>query len=275
MLLVAALVAGVVALGVLPLGTGTAGAAPDGYTAQQDGAGDRLVRIDLGTGSSTPAAEVIAGVTGIQDLARGDDGALYGVSPTKDLLVRIDPDDGKLRSSVAISVDVSAAGITFTADGTLWMTATVASGVRLYTVDPATGHATEVGLLGTPGAPDISGLVTTCDDEILGIAGSTQVVRVDRDPPQVQPFFPAFSAGPQGLGLDPATRTVWGLQSSDGADPGRLWHVDPETGALTDTGTTTRSGTLRGLVVDELPCGDEVEAAAAPEPLLLAPNFTG
>ena len=268
----AALAAVVVTLAV----GGVAAADPTGSTAQQDPAGDRLVHIDLATGDSTPAAKALTGITGVQDLAIGGDGALYGVSVAKDLLVAINPSDGSLKSSVPLGVDVTAAGITFTSDGTLWMTATIANGgVKLYTVNPATGQTTEVGLLGTPGAPDIRGLATTCDDQILGIAGGNEVVRIGTSPPTVTPFFPVFSSGPGSLGLDPATETVWGLQSSGSSDPGELWKVDPDTGALTDTGTKTASGTLLGLAINELPCNDTPPAAAAPEPLLLAPNFTG
>jgi hypothetical protein len=272
----AAICAVVMAAGVVFGLPGIAAAAPSGSTMQQDPSGDRLVHLDLATGETTAAGKALTGISGVQDLALGDGGVLYGVSVTKDLLVSIDPSDGSLKGSVPLGVDVTAAGITFTSDGTLWMTATVAnSGVKLFTVDPATGQTTNIGLLGTPGAPDISGLVTTCDDEILGIAGGNDVVRIGTDPPTVTPFFPVFSSGPRSLGLDPATEIVWGLQSSGSSDPGELWHVDPDTGALTDTGTKTGSGTLLGLTIDQLPCTDTPPPAAPPEPLLLAPNFTG
>ena len=125
---------------------GALAVAPDGTLyAAFVGDVDRLFIVDPDAEEVTPVG--FFGFEDVSGLAFAPDGTLYGVDRTSDQLITIDPLTGE---GTAVGIVVrSGNGLTFTPDGTLYLIGNPVGGARLYTVDPDTAEATEVGLFGS------------------------------------------------------------------------------------------------------------------------------
>ena len=122
-----------------------------GFSVQSEGNG-QLFQIDLSTGAATPIGPV--GFAGVESLAFGPNGTLFGVDTDRNILISVNPATGQgtaihpLTSRGAV-LDVASTGLKFASDGTLFLTTHNAGSTSfsLYSVNPATGIATFVGSL--------------------------------------------------------------------------------------------------------------------------------
>ena len=124
--------------------------APDGtlYSSFQYGIGGvfYLVIIDVESGALDEIG--LISPNAVQGIAFGPDGTLYGIDCTANQFITIDSLTGAM-TVVGPTGVLNNAGLTFAPDGTLYMVGTPALDAILYTIDPATGLATEVGPFGS------------------------------------------------------------------------------------------------------------------------------
>ena len=139
-----------------------AGADPVGYSINSDGPDDltfdSLYRIDLATGAETRIGRVNSqGVirTDVEGLAFAPDGTLYGVDDEAMKLFPINPDNAFINSAEEKTISGlnlngnNDFGMTFTCDGTLYVTSVTRGTLYELALD---GTATPVGLEGALGA---------------------------------------------------------------------------------------------------------------------------
>lgn len=135
-----------------------AAGAPNGYST--DAAGNAQT-IDLATAAVTQIGAANPNI-GLNEVALSPAGVLYTVGTTTDLLYTVDLTTGLLTPLPnPLGVDVSNPGMTFSADGRLWMV----NNTTLYRVDPATGVATAIGT----GLDFMSGLAAGCDSGLYAV----------------------------------------------------------------------------------------------------------
>ena len=138
------------------------GAAPVGYSINSDSASDNadsLYRVDLGSGIETRVGPVLVGGESridVEGLAFAPDGTLYGVDDSEMTLFPINPDTGlvqvsdEVRLSGLSSPGSNDFGMTFTCDGSLYVTSVTRQTLYRLGLD---GKAEAVGPEGSLGAP--------------------------------------------------------------------------------------------------------------------------
>lgn len=262
-------------------------------------------KIDLKTGAAT---KVSAGPVACGDgLTFDDDGTLFayrnastaGTTPSAQLIT-IDKHTGVQHVVGPLPpVLVSAGGMTFDADGDLWLYATTVGGAPctagvnsfcLWKVDPATAASTFVGT--APAGRGVFGLAGDCEDVIaitLVFPAGPVTPNVELD--EVHTSSAALEKTvdlpgvtfPTGLDFD-ADGDLWALANTDGTGAGIsaiLYRIDPDDGTshakdLTIGGVPFNS-LLNGLAVSPIHCEDpeSTPTTAPPAPVVVAPVFTG
>lgn len=230
--------------------SGALQAAPYGFAINSDDAADadQLLRIDLETGATEfigPLPEIFEDVEGLAISAAGD---LFAA-------------DGSSNSLLIINAETGAAGVpsgglgnlgfqtpqdfglSFTCSGELLLVSETSS--SLFSVDVESGAATLIGSTGVR----LTGL-TARGDEIYGVGDETNpgIYRVDPTSGASELLFAlSIPSGDAGFDLD-ADGIFWLIVDGsviDGMAPAnpvsRIYRIDPQSGAVTETGTT-RSG---------------------------------
>jgi sugar lactone lactonase YvrE len=263
---------------------GSAGADPTGYSANKvDQPG--FYAIDLATGAAT----LIGPMPQVNGLAFAPDGRLFGVVDTgTDSLVTIDPTTAAVTPIGPLNLpsgnDVLNTGLTFGADGRLWMSAGASTGQtsfnEWYELDPATGQALGAGqvlLQGLVGDPNerVFALAARCDGAIFGMDGDEQLYQIDPDAALATAIGAPANAVTIPSGIDFASDgALWGITFGANADtnPSQVFRIDPATGAISDLRTVAISGTntstFSGLAVASTP-------ASCPTAVVFTPTFTG
>ena len=106
-----------------------------------------LYTIDLSNASTTPIGPINAL---IRDIAIDNNGLMYGVDSDADTLVAIDKTSGAAQVIGSLGIDaVFGQGLDFDAEtGVLYLASMALDQSTMYTVDPATGATTPIGLMG-------------------------------------------------------------------------------------------------------------------------------
>ncbi|MGA9420858.1 MAG: hypothetical protein WBW61_00740 [Rhodanobacteraceae bacterium] len=107
----------------------------------------KLYTIDLATAATTLVGPIPAL---IRDIAIDSSGLMYGVDSDADTLVAIDKTTGAAQTIGSLGIDaVFGQGLDFDAEtGVLYLASTDFDTPRMYTVDPATGATTLIGVMG-------------------------------------------------------------------------------------------------------------------------------
>jgi streptogramin lyase len=280
-LLVVVLVAGIFGLAT------PAQAAPLGYTIQALDGVDVLTSIDLATGDTTEIGE-----TEIPQSTRGmaiaPDGTLYGASNGS--LYTFDTSTGAATLVGSFGCCNTVEAMAFDSSGALWLVSGNPS--SLFSVDPVTGEATEVGDV-NEGL--LTGLAATCDGTILATDGDDdELIAIDpatADATTVGDF--GVDIGMGSLSFD-ASGELWmlaRLPAPPGA-PSRTYTVDPTTGAATEVASAVSGNNPTSLAISLLDCPEPPTttttsttaaptsttvrpAAPAARPVAAVPRFTG
>jgi streptogramin lyase len=226
-------------------------AAPTGFAADFRGPNKgTLFSIDLTTGAPTAIGPL--GQDDISGLSFACDGTLYGINRKDNgdrqpnQLVTINTTTGA--SSVVGPLDVEPAdsGLTFGADGKLYMT-NVNTG-SWYQIDIASAAVTEIGPVGE--GIEITGLATRADGTIFGYdRTNTQLVTVDPATGAATIVGPSSDLNLTGLDFD-STGTLWGV-----SDKGSIVRFDTTTGAATQAGTyDTKQFSFQSLAIGPEGC---------------------
>jgi streptogramin lyase len=105
-----------------------------------------LYSVDPATGAATEVGPIDRGL--VTGLAATCDGSILGTDGTSDELIAIDPATGDATTVGDFGVDIGMGSLSYDASGELWMLARLpappGAPSRTYSVDPATGAATEV-----------------------------------------------------------------------------------------------------------------------------------
>ena len=268
------------ALGV----AGTAAADPTGYSVNAvDQPG--FYAIDLATGVAT----LIGPKPNVNGLAFAPDGRLFGVDDVADTLVTIDVTTGAVTPigtglNLPSGNDVLNTGLTFGADGRLWMSAGTFDGQQSfnewYQIDTTTGEALGSGqvlLQGKVGDPNerVFALGARCDGAIFGMDGDNQLYRIDPDAALATPIGSPDAGVTIPSGIDfAADGTLRGITFGANPDtfPSQVFEIDPGTGAISNIQTVTISGTntstFSGLGITSTP-------SACPTAPTVTVRFTG
>jgi len=218
----AGLIAAIVGLGVA-LAAPAAGA-PNGYSADTQG---NAQTVDLATATVAQIGAANPSV-GLTEVALSPAGVLYAVGTTTDRLYTVDLTSGALTALPSpLGIDVDNPGMTFSADGRLWMV----DSTELARIDPSTGVATVIGT----GTDFLTGLAAGCDGGLyaarITVGAAAQLVRI-----QDLDGTPTFTDVGTGLGLADvnspklafaADGTLWGKMANVN---NRTFTVDPNTG---------------------------------------------
>jgi hypothetical protein len=249
----------VLALGIVIVAAGT-GEAVAGilYGAAHVGADNpsTLYRIDPTTGVATAIGPI--GYDEVGGLAFHRDGRLYGVGkkpgPNNWVLIEIDPATGDGTAVGSLVNTVQGSGhydISFHSDGTLYLTADsqVNPCVSLFTVDLASGLATEVGDTTVCSAgnalafsrddvlrhanADSGGTLYTVD-QLTGVSGAPSVALIYVGFPELT------DPRPNAIDVHPDTGVSYVSidDGTDGSGPNYLATLDPATGDVTHIGVT-------------------------------------
>jgi sugar lactone lactonase YvrE len=305
LLVLSALVVGLVGAQGMSLASGEEDH-PVGYTIGQPlPPGTRafcsFFKIDLTTGETTRLDP--AGVQCGDGLTFDDDGTLYAYrNPSTAIsgpgeLITIDKDDGAQHVVGQLpTVAVGGGGMTFDAEGHLWLYAQAFSDPQctptgtycLWKVNPKNGHTQFVGA--APFARGVFGLAADCEDVLaitVALTGEVTQVRldeVDTDNAALSIVTDLPGVGfPSGLDFGDDDN-LWALATTPGKGSGigaTVYKVDPDNGNADPRdmtiGGVPLQGTVNGLAVDPISCDDPEHPAAAPQPVpvVLAPTFTG
>jgi hypothetical protein len=201
----------------------------DGSTSPDD---DYLFSIDLATGAATPIGPT--GFEDVESLAFGPEClTLYAVDDVTRQLLTCDTATGACTAVGPLGVPLLDSGLAWANDGHLYLSTDAPAPATLYRVDPATGAATPVGAQGQP----VTGLAADLST-IYGLGGDRTNNLTTLNP------FDGFALPVGNLGLGSpdvrdggldfdASGTLWGIE-----DNGRIFTVDPATGAATQVATT-------------------------------------
>jgi len=207
-----------------------------GYSVQSDGS-QKLYRIDLATGVATPLGAT--GYDGIEGLAF-DPGCktLYGVDDVKDRLVTCDRQTGGCKTVGSLGVDITDTGLTFAADGRLFMSTDAPKNpLRFFVLDPKTGGAKWLGNQGT----EVTGLAGNMFGLYgLGGDGKDNLVLVDPGTGVATSIGKLGAVTLQDGGLDfDRDGTLYGIDDigPGSGKPSQLFKIDLETGKATVVAT--------------------------------------
>jgi hypothetical protein len=225
-----------------------AAGAPTGYNTT----GIDVRTIDLATGSGP-----VLGPSGIgqgesfADLALSPSGTLYGITTdgSTGRLYTINTSSGAATSVATLGIDPANAGLTFTADGRLWMV----QGVSLFSVNAATGATT---LVGADSGSAFSGLAGGCGTVLYAVrfvSPNGELVRID-----VSGAVATFTVvGPLGgavanynsmkIAFD-ASNVLWGKNTNTAG----IFTIEPTTGTATTVSPTSDGGP--GLTITTPSC---------------------
>ena len=128
----------VLGLGLAAGLSGPVQAAPFGFSV--DTVSDRLVQIDLGTGTTTFIGSGI-GFGDVEGLAFQPGGVLFGLDDSSDQLITVNTTTGVGTVVGSLGFNFSDAGLAFDSSGTLFASSDL-GGDGVYTVNPVTGAAT-------------------------------------------------------------------------------------------------------------------------------------
>jgi hypothetical protein len=240
----------VVTAAALGLTIAPALSAPTGYTSDTD----NIHTMDLGTGvvgpslgpSGIPPAEAIT------DVALSPAGVLYGVSDggTNPLLYTFDTVTGAATAvGTNLGASASNAGLTFTADGRLWMV----SGASLFGIDTGTGVATLRG----SAAGNMTGLAGGCNGvlyavRVFGDPVVNRLIRIEN-----LDGVPTFTDVGTDIGVTVVNSPKIAFDAA-GTLWGRMSLVDPQTFTIdTTTGVGTfvaDSSNATGLTITAASC---------------------
>ena len=290
---------------------------PIGYTVGEHflpegtlGATCNFYKIDLKTGAATQVNPVGQPVICADGLTYDEDGTIYAYrnAPTAggaggiSQLITIDKHNGVQHVVGTLPhVFVGSGGMTFDADGDLWLYAESSGvpecvGTCLWEVNPKTAAARFVGT--APTAVNVLGLAGDCEDVLaitqqFGVAPNDGVVP-DAPAPSSQALDElntqnavldkiADVAIPHPTGLDfDAENDLWALGfTTTGSTRMVLYRVDPRNGNTGPTDITLNgapfTGVMDGLAVSPIgDCEPETTTTAPPAPVVAAePVFTG
>lgn len=251
----------------------SAWAAPNGFTVDVSGGPNngKLYSIDLATG--TPSEIGPTGQNDIEGLAIHCDGTLYGVNRSSDgqpnQLVTINTSTGAATVVGPLSQEPSDAGLTFGADGRLYM-AQVNVPHDFFRVDPATAVLTTIGPLGAN--VQLTGLAGRADGSIFGFDRTgDQLVTVNTSTGAATAVGPVSTPTLNLVGLDFDTSgTLWGIANS-----GAIVTFNTSTGADTQVTTyNTIQNDFVGLAIAPVGCS-QPPAPPAPDIVTAPVRFTG
>jgi hypothetical protein len=255
---------GALLVAVLVLGaTAVAAAAPTGYNTS----GTDVRTIDLTTGTGP-----LLGPSGIgqaesfADIALSPTGVLYAITTdgSNGRLYTVNTSTGAATFVANLGIDPSNAGLTFTADGRLWMV----QGASLYLVNTATGATT---LQGTDpaGANSFIGLAGGCGTLLYAVRfpnADGELVRID-----VSGATPTFTVvGP----LGPAAATYNTPKVAFDA-AGGLWGKNTNTPGTFTINLTSGTATLVSAASDGGPGLTIAAPACPPGPTPATPVLSG
>ncbi|HEY8217228.1 MAG TPA: hypothetical protein VIH82_08840 [Acidimicrobiia bacterium] len=312
-LALSALVIGLVAASGAQPASGEDEDHPVGYTFGQRSAGAdglngiaacHFYKVDLSTGAATQRDP--SGVPCGDGLTFDDDGTLYAYRnlstavTTVSQLITVDPHNGAQHVIGPLpSVLVGGGGMTFDAEGDLWLYAATLGDPQctpdfsycLYEVNPKTAHAEFVGK--APAALGVFGLAADCED-VLAItspppAGPVGGSRTDLDEVDTDSAALSFLVDLPGVGFPSGLDfeddgDLWAIGStlSKGGPTSAVYKIDPDNGnadpRLITVGGAALRGSVTGLAVDPISCDDpgpEPTPPPTPAPVVVAPTFTG
>jgi hypothetical protein len=225
-----------------------AGAQPTAYSVNSDG-DDQLYTINLTTGAQTAIGDTFSGdVDGLAFDLTGT--SLYGVDTTSNRLVSCNLEFGNctaIGDVLGLGVDVSATGLAFGCDDTLYMVDEDTQG--LYQVSTVGGTAALIGSTGQ----DLTALAAragdaTCPSGLFGVDDDANALScVDTTTgaaTTIGPLGVAFSDG--GIDFD-GNGVLWFLD-----DDGFIRTINPSTGTATDISTTIAG--FEGLAIPADAC---------------------
>ncbi|MEY2450494.1 MAG: hypothetical protein QOD92_68 [Acidimicrobiaceae bacterium] len=230
----------------------------------------KLYSIDLSTAAVTELGQT--GQNDIEGLTLACDGTLFGVNRaargediTNDQpaqLVTINKTTGATTVIGALSVSPADAGLTFGADGKLYM-AEVNTG-RFYEINKTTGAVTDIGPMG--GGVEITGLATRADGTIFGYdRANTQLVTLNPATGAATVVGPADDLNLVGLDFAP-DGTLWGISTNED-----IVTFDTTTGASTTTTTYDHNNhVFVSLAISPSPCPASPPPDAPPAPAVEA-----
>jgi hypothetical protein len=273
-----------IAAGMLAVTACAANAAPVAYGE----AFDTLYRIDLTTHTATAvgAAGMYAGQTigNISGLTTAPDGTLYAAAGGQKLLVTVNPASGAAQVVGSLGLagqgdpghnDALDLNMVASCDGTLWLSSAVAG--KLWTVDPATGATSLVGVTGHT----ITGLVAR--GSVLygaGGQGNNNFYRIDTHTGAatlIGSFGSQLTGWVDTVSMSfGADGTLWAVLNyvppQNDSDPIATWSdlatINPDTGTVSIVGPITGPPSLsqvgiKGFTAGAAPCAGS-EPMAAP-----------
>ncbi|MBP7623491.1 MAG: hypothetical protein KA763_05920 [Xanthomonadales bacterium] len=218
---------------------------------------NKLYRIDLGNGQTTPIGET--GFNDVEGLALSPTGVLYGIVDSTKTLITIDKQTGRgsligssagntgLTGQGVGQFDALDFGLAFTCDGRLWASSDTTG--KLWQIDPASGHATLAGSLGF----QITGLGANANGLYgLGSQGDEGVYRIDTATgaaTRIGGLAADLVFADGGLDFD-ASGNLWGIldyRPPDDNRPSDIVRIDLVSGNATFVSTTLPE--MEGLAI--------------------------
>ncbi len=235
-------------------------AASVGYSIRSDG-DQKLYRIDLATGVTTPVAKASSGFEGIEGLTFSPGcQTLYGVDDVRDRLVTCNRTTGVCETVGSLEVDVTDVGLAFANDGNLYMSTDAPKDpIRFFRLDAGTGSASWLG----DTAVEVTGLAGNQLD-VYGLGGDGKDVLVQVDPSSgvTTTIGPLKNVTLQDGGLDFDRDGV--LYGINDLGPGsgkasQIFKIDLKTGeakvvAVTRDSSGKALSGFEGLAIDEGMC---------------------
>lgn len=249
-----------------------ASAQPSGFAVNSDDRdeADRLLSIDLPSGTTTLVGELPSLLEDVEGLAFAPDGQLYGADSATRTLVRVNLETGGAQSVDGRTGNLGFApggsldfGLTFTCDGRLLLAAEQTR--SLYEVDRDTGAARLVGALG--GLGDAMTAVASFGPDVYGLAAGGGFYRIDAEAGTAEwlATIDAFEITDGGLAFDDEG-TLWAVASDFSFDPSRIFTIDPASGAVTER-SRTRPGVESLAIGPPAPCSTPDGTVTEPVPV--------
>jgi hypothetical protein len=224
---------------------------PVGYSVKSDG-DDVLYRIDLMTGVATPVGTGV-GFGDVEGLAFDPlTGSLFGIDgDDARKLITIDMTTGQGTEVGPLGYsEITNPGLAIDAAGNIFTVTTSYNGAELYSVNRDTGAVTWIGPLDVQHANGLAFI----DDILYGVCGSLDAlftVSTENGRGTIVGFL-GIDLRSQNLGLASDGAKLWAID-----DTGIIVHIDPLTGAATQTATTDAG--FEGLAIWTNPCTCDCE----------------